>query len=91
MAFEGGLPTRVFNIPIGRLRWTSDGRSLLYGRPENGVSNIWSQPIAGGSPKQLTHFRSGVIGAFNLSRDGKQWVMQRDNTASHVMLIRDVK
>ena len=56
-----------------------------------GASNIWEQPIAGGAAKQLTHFTSETIFSFDLSKDGKQLVMERDTSTSHVVLIRDVK
>ena len=77
MPFEGGPPFRRFDILTTMLRWSPDGRSLLYVSNEGDVSNIWSQPIAGGPPKQVTHFNSEAIRNFDLSRDGKRPVMDR--------------
>jgi Tol biopolymer transport system component len=93
MPFEGGPPTKLFDIPSDLYRWTPDGRSLLYVEDEGYVSNFWSQAIAGGPPKQITHFSngSGGIGSFDLSKDGKQLVMERTLTSNHVVLIRDLK
>ena len=84
-------PTRLLDIHEGWLGWTPDSRSLLYSKTEHGVSNLWSQSIAGGPPKQVTHFNSDLINSFDLSRDGKRLVMDRLTESSHVILIRDVK
>jgi eukaryotic-like serine/threonine-protein kinase len=94
MAFEGGPSTKRFNIPHGELtafRWAADGRSLLYSKSEGGVSNLWSQPIAGGTPKQITHFNNEEIDDFDVSRDGKRLVMSRGTPKQDVVLIRDLR
>ena len=94
MAFEGGPPTKRFDIPNGELtafRWAADGRSLLYSKSEGGVSNLWSQPIAGGTPKQITHFNNEEIDDFDVSRDGKRLVMSRGTPKQDVVLIRDLR
>jgi Tol biopolymer transport system component len=94
MAFEGGPPTKHFDILSSWgtwFRWGTDSRSLLYTKNEGGVDNIWSQPIAGGTPKQITHFNSEVISSFDLSRDGKRIVMGRGTTRQDVLLIRDLR
>ena len=91
MAFEGGPPTKHFDILswMEWFRWGTDSRSLLYTKNEGGVDNIWSQPIAGGTPKQITHFNSELISSFDLSRDGKRLVMSRGTRKLDVVLIRD--
>ncbi len=94
MAFEGGPATKHFDIlsSVGTsFRWGTDGRSLLYTKNEGGVDNIWSQPIAGGTPKQITHFNSELISGFDLSRDGKRLVMSRGTRKQDVELIRDLR
>jgi eukaryotic-like serine/threonine-protein kinase len=91
MPFEGGPATRIFDIAESRLRWTPDNRSVLYLKSEDGVSNIWMQSIAGGPAKRLTHFPGGVIHGFDLSKDGKQFAIERVTESDHVVLIRDAK
>jgi len=92
MAFEGGPPTKRFDIPQPtHFQWAADGHSLLYTKRDSGVANIWSQPIAGGTPKQITHFNSEKITEFNLSRDGKQLVMTLETAKADVVLIRDLR
>jgi serine/threonine protein kinase len=91
MSFGQNAPEKRFDIATEVLRWAPDGRSLLYVNTENGVSNIWSQPISGGTPKQITHFKSLLLRSFEVSRDGQQIVMNRGTAARDVVLIRDLK
>ena len=94
MGFEGGPPTKRFDIFSSMLtcfRWGADGRSLLYTKNQGGADNIWSQPIAGGTPKQITHFNSEQIFDLNLSRNGKRLVMTRGTRKQDVVLIRDLR
>jgi Tol biopolymer transport system component len=93
MAFEGGPPTKRFDIPrmIAGFRWEANGRSLLYTKKEGGVINIWREPIEGGMPTQVTHFSSDSISSFDVSRDGKQLLMERGRQTSDAVLIRDLR
>ncbi len=68
-----------------------DSRFLLYVKADAGVSNLWSQPIKEGTPKQITHFNSEMIYDFSLSLDGKRVLMSRGRSSSDVVLIRDVR
>ncbi len=88
---DGSTPPKRLDIPMGAIRWSADSRSILYIKNEGGVSNIWSQPISGEPPKQITHFNSEVIRSFDLSRDGKHLVMNRGTANRDVVLIRDVR
>lgn len=85
---EGAVQKRL-DIPQGTTRWSNDNRSILYIKTDNGVSNLWSQPISGEQAKQITHFNRGIISNFDLSDDGKQLTMQRDTSSLDVVLIRD--
>jgi len=71
------------------MRWTSDGRALIYCVTRNNISNIWSQPIDGGPPKQLTDFKSETIQGFDWSRDDRLLV-SRGFTAREIVLVEDV-
>jgi Tol biopolymer transport system component len=95
--FEGGTPIKMFDIPQGlsiswstNLRWSPDGRALTYVDNRNGVDNIWSQPLDGAKPVQLTDFKSDRIESFYWSRDGKL-VCSRGVITSNVVLIRDAQ
>jgi hypothetical protein len=62
---------------------------LLYLDTRDGVSNIWSQPLAGGRPTQATKFSEGLIHRFAYSRDGKQLAVVRPFDSSAAVLIRN--
>ena len=88
---EGGQPVKTFSLQGGGYRWMPDGRSLAYFARKDGVDNIWSQPIDGATPKQLTNFTSEAIYSFDFSRDGKQIAFTRATDTSDVMLIREFR
>jgi len=83
------LPSSVF--PSRGLGWTPDSSALVYADKHNGVSNIWSQPIDGKPPTQLTNFKSDLIFRFALSPDGRQLVLARGTQTRDVVLIRDFR
>jgi len=94
--FEGGEPVRLLDISqkfIGGpgMRWTPDGRALLYAETQGGVSNIWSLPVDGGAPKQLTDFKSDEIFQFDFSRDGKQLALSRGQITNDVVVISNFR
>ena len=88
---EGARPPRPSFTSDAGLRWTPDGRALTYIDTINGVSNIWSLPLDGGPPKQLTDSKTDQIFWFDFSRDGKQLALSRGTQTSDVILIRDFK
>src|SRR6202030_1302667 len=77
ISVDGEAPPKVLDAPghvYGEvsLSWSGDGKALQYLLTQNGATNLWQQPIAGGKPKQLTRFTSGEIFRFNWSSDRKQ-------------------
>jgi TolB protein len=94
--FAGGDPVKVLDVPSSvtinaGLRWTPDGRALNYIDTTNGVSNIWSLPLDGGKPVQLTDFKTDQIFWFDFSRDSKQLALARGTQTSDVILIGDFR
>jgi len=90
---EGGEPIKVFDTltsVMGPIRWTPDGHALTYIMTSGGISNLWSQPIDGGPPRQLTNFKSDQIFWFDWSRDGKLGV-SRGTITSDVVLISNFR
>src|SRR6185312_6911645 len=89
--FKGGRPRNFLNPrgTPGFLRWTPDGNALLYVLGQNGVSNIWRQPLSGGPAERITNFQSQQIFAFDLSRNGKRLALARGTINSQVVLLRD--
>ncbi|MEK6325268.1 MAG: protein kinase [Acidobacteriota bacterium] len=93
--FEGGEPVFEFDVDQS-IRdktpgWTADGRAVTYVLNRGGVSNIWSQPLDGGKPVQLTDFKMDRIFAYDWSRDGKQLVLARGTISNDVVLISDFR
>jgi Tol biopolymer transport system component len=92
----GGRPTRLLAFAsaadaVVGFGWTPDSSALVYAQKRNGVSNVWSQPINGDSPKPLTNFKSDLIFRFALSPDGRQLVLARGTQTRDVVLIRDFR
>ncbi len=89
-AKTGELVRTLPNLPTGdgpQNLWSSNGRDLLYVVTHGAVSNIWAQPMNGGSPWQLTHFTEQEIFSFALSPDGRSLASVRGRTTSDVVLV----
>ncbi|MGE5244270.1 MAG: protein kinase domain-containing protein [Betaproteobacteria bacterium] len=70
--------------------FTPDGKSLAFVIEEEGVDNIWSQPIDGSKGRRLTNFNnSETILEFRWSPDGQRLALLRANSVSNVILLRD--
>lgn len=91
ISIDGGEPLKTFDLPTGSVRWAGDGRALTYVDTRGIASNIWSQPLAGGPPRQLTDWKSDRIFNFAWSRDGKQLALSRGVVTSDVVLISDAR
>jgi Tol biopolymer transport system component len=93
LPFAGGEPIKILDISFNfrdvGLGWTSDSRSIIYADGRDNADNIWSLPLDSGPAKQLTNFKSGLIFAFEMSRDGKQIALSRGSQMNDVILLRD--
>jgi Tol biopolymer transport system component len=90
---EGGSPVKIFDAKFefpARIRWAPDGRAVTYVALQNGISDIWSQPMDGGEPKKLTSFRADKVFSFDWARDNKL-VISHGTSTSDVVLIKNVK
>ena len=78
----GGTPLKVFDrqraeYQTFELNWTPDGRAITYEANQGGVSNIWSQPLAGGPPQRLSDFTTDYIYGFAWALDRRQIAVVR--------------
>jgi eukaryotic-like serine/threonine-protein kinase len=87
----GGGPasTRLPPMPSRDLQWTPDGKGLAS--VDAARTNIWVQPIDGGSPYDLTHFTDQSIFAFAWSPDGKRLVVWRGTRTSDIVLLTGIR
>ena len=81
-----GLTPELRNAPT---RWMPDGRSIAY--VDTSGSNIWSQPLDGGPPRQITHFTDRMIASFAWSHDGKRLAIVRTTTTNDIVLFKGLR
>jgi Tol biopolymer transport system component len=85
---DGGEPVKKLDVSPtifhdGGLRWSPDSQAIQYVEYREGAGNIWSHPLNGDTPRQLTNFGSGQIFRFGWSFDGRQLAID------HGMIIND--
>jgi serine/threonine protein kinase/Tol biopolymer transport system component len=73
----------------GLVRYTPDGKALVYVFREKGVENLWQQPLDGSPGKQVTSFKSEHIYDFHWSFDGSRLALVQGHTDSDVVLMRE--
>jgi Tol biopolymer transport system component len=71
-------------------RFTPDERAIAYVIRDDGIDNLYAQPLDGSKGKILTQFSSGHIRDFAWSVDGRQIAMVRGGYDSDVVLLRNV-
>jgi TolB protein len=93
LPIDGGEPKFISDLPAcyGRLRWAPDGSGIAYAARQEGIGNIWIQPLDGSPAKQLTHWGINPIFSFAWSRDGKWLAYASGSVTSDVVVITDQK
>jgi len=71
------------------MTFTPDGKSAAYIIRDQGVDNIWVQPLDGLPGRQITNFTSEHIAEFQWSPDGKTLAVARAHDTSDVVLLRE--
>ena len=92
-------PTKVLDFDSGKVlksldvssqvTWSPDNRSVMFVKTSGGVSNIWTQSLAGTLQQPVTTFTSDRIFSYSWSRDGKQLGVVRGDTLSDVVMSAD--
>jgi Tol biopolymer transport system component/DNA-binding winged helix-turn-helix (wHTH) protein len=75
----------------GGVQFAPDGKSIAYATRENGVDNVWVQPLDGSAGHRITDFKSDKIWSFHLSPDGKSLGVLRGHFDSDVVLLQESK
>jgi serine/threonine protein kinase len=76
-------------ISSGGVSFTPDGKAVAYPIRENGVDNLWLQPLDGSRGRQITNFDTEQILNFRWSPDGRSLCVLRGHTDSDVVLIHE--
>jgi serine/threonine protein kinase/Tol biopolymer transport system component len=85
--FEGEAAPKKYTMPPSltnanggpTLGWTPDGRGLCFLSTIGNATHLMMQPLAGGTPIQLTHFNAepSMLAAYAWSMDGKKFAITR--------------
>ncbi len=92
VSLESGKAFRTFEYDPrhrGLLRFSPDGKGIVYPVREKGVDNLWVQPLDGGPGRQLTNFTALKIYWYQWSPDGKSLALVRGDSPSDLVLIQD--
>jgi len=92
VSLELGKPLRTYEYDPrhrGVLRFSPDGKGIVYPIREKGVDNLWVQPLDGGPGRQLTNFAALKIYSYQWSPDGKSLALVRGDSPSDLVLIQD--
>jgi Tol biopolymer transport system component len=94
LPFGGGAPLKTFALPFPRnqmIRWTPDGRALVYLDKRDGVHNLWRQPLDGSAPSQLTDFTEDLILHHDWEGAGAEIILSRGGRRRDIALIRNFR
>jgi len=71
------------------IRWAPDGEALYYVSTFGDVGNVWSLPLDGTPPQQLTNFTSHLLADFILSPDGQRFAFTRGTESRDVVILNN--
>lgn len=72
----------------GGVRFSPDGKSLVYAIKEKGIGDLWSQPLDGSPGHALTSYDSDLVAQFRYSPDAKTLAIKREHTTSDIVVLR---
>jgi eukaryotic-like serine/threonine-protein kinase len=79
------------SIQQDTVRFTHDGKAVVYPFNDQGANNLWLQPLDGSPGQQITNFKSEYIAAFHWSFDGSRLAVVRFHANSDVVLLEESK
>ncbi|CAN5120135.1 hypothetical protein BH20ACI1_BH20ACI1_16610 [soil metagenome] len=90
--FDGGKNLKLLKPLSGArlfipLRWSPDGKAVVYVVSKDGVDNLWNQPIdEKNAPRQLTNFTSNRIYGFDFAPDNSKIAVARGTRKSSAVM-----
>ncbi len=75
---------RTFNLDLGGIRWSPDGRFICY---RDWTYGIWRQSVDGGEPQRIEGLPEEKFYQFVWSRDGKKFLLTRGRELRDVVLL----
>jgi Tol biopolymer transport system component len=94
LRFDSSAPPKLLDVNAhlaGGVQFTPDGKSIAYAVRDNGVDNLWVQPLDGSATHPITNFNSQQVSRFYWSPDGKSLVLTRVHSDSDVVLLQETK
>jgi len=92
---DGGAITQRLDVPPflreNTIRWSPDNRNLWFIGVSGNVGNIWTMPLDGLRPKQVTNFNSHWLSDFSPSFDKKKFALARSLSVSDMIFITNEK
>src|SRR6266545_77881 len=95
LPFEGGQPSKRVDLPRGslvgyRIKWTPDGKALIYMSERDGPISIVKQPVGGAPTEVIATFDQEELFDFDYSADGQFLAVTRGGWKHDVVLISDL-
>ena len=90
LPFAGGQPLKRVEVSggfSGMIRWTADGRALIYGTERNGPTVIIKQSLDGGQPETVVDFDEDELFDFGYSFDGQRLAVTRGGWQYDLVLL----
>lgn len=94
VSFETSQVLRVLQYDprhSGPLRFSPDGKAIVYPIREHGTDNLWLQPLDGTPARLLTSFTSLRIYSYEWSTDGKRLALVRGDAPSDLVMIHEAE
>jgi serine/threonine protein kinase/dipeptidyl aminopeptidase/acylaminoacyl peptidase len=94
VSIESGTVLRTLEFDprhVGLVRFSPDGKGVVYPIREKGVDNLWLQPLDRGLGRQITNFSALKIYSYQWSQDGKNLAFVRGESPSDLVLIQDAQ
>ena len=96
ISIDGGPPLKTFELPTttnidAGLAWNKTGNGILFVNSLGTTANIWTQPLDGTKPTQLTAFKEFQIASFALNVEGTRLAVARGSRNRNVVLIKNIR